>query len=143
MDSKRGTTLADIRKSPKITGRVARASDFMTEEQKERIRQANFVGRTSERKFDGTDAYCAEILARFGYEAYKAWDNGEIDEEFMARMIEAERARERAQRIPLEAIVVQMVGSCIKRNMGEPQPKGPKQAQKIMKAEIKAAKGEA
>lgn len=143
MDSKRGTTLAEIRKSPKIEGRVARASDFMTEEQKERIRQANFVGKKSRRHFDETDAYCAEIIARFGYELYKDWDLYKIDAKFVKHMIEAERARERAQWLPLETIVINMVGSCIKRNKGEPQPKGPKQAQKVMKIEVKAAKGEA
>lgn len=143
MNSKPGLTLNDIRKSSPKIARVSRASDFLTEQEQEELQQSNFVGKKSRKKFDYTDAYCAEILARFGYEAYNAWDNGEIDEEFMKAMIEAERARERAQWIPLETIVINMVGSCIKRNKGEPQPKGPKQAQKVMKIEVKSAKGEA
>lgn len=141
MNSKPGLTLNDIRKSPKV-GQVYRASDFLTKDEQDKLRHSNFIGKRSKKKFDKVDAYCAEIMGRFGYTAYKAWDSGEIDQEFMTKMVEAERARERAQWLPLETIIINMVGACIKRNKGEPQPKGPKQAQKIMKIEVKAAKGE-
>lgn len=142
MNSKPGLTLADIRKSPKM-GRVSRASDFISKDEMRQLRVANMVGkRSSKRKFDAIDAYCAEIIARFGYDAYKAWNSGELDEKLVARMIEAERARERAGWIPIETIVINMVGSCIRRQKGEPQPKGPKAVQKIMKIEVKAARGE-
>lgn len=48
----------------------------------------------------------------------------------------------RAGGLALKAIIVQMVASCIKREKGQAAPKGPKQAQKLLKADIKAAKGE-
>lgn len=142
MDSKPGLTLNDIRKSPKV-GQVYRASDFLTKEEQDKLRHSNFMGKRTKKKFDDTDAYCAEIMARFGYEAYVAWDNEEIDYKFMRRMVEAERARERAGWLPIETVVANMVGSCIKRQKGEPKPKGPKQTEKIMKIEVKTAKGEA
>lgn len=142
MNSKPGLTLNDIRKSPRV-GQVHRASDFLTKEEREKLHRSNFMGKRSKKKFDATDAYCAEIIARFGYEVYKAWDKEEIDPKFMRRMVEAERARERANWLPLETIVINMVGSCIKRQKGEKAPKGPKAAQKVMKNEVKIAKGEA
>lgn len=142
MNSKPGLTLNDIRKSPKLA-KVSRVSDFLTKEEQNEVRLANVVGKHGEeRKFDTVDAYCAEIIARFGYDAYKAWNCGELDSELVARMIAAERARKRAAWLPIEAIVINMVGSCIKRQKGEPAPKGPKAAQKIMKIEVKAARGE-
>lgn len=142
MNSKPGLTLKDIRKSPKLM-KVSRASDFMSKNEHDELRAANMMGkRSSERKFDAVDAYCAEIIARFGYDAYKAWNSGELDSKLVARMVEAERARERAGWLPIETIVINMVGSCIRRQKGEPQPKGPKAAQKIMKVEVQTARGE-
>lgn len=141
MNSKSDLTLANIKKSPKL-GRVHRTSDYLTKEDKEDLMQSNFRGKRSKRKFNDIDALAAEILARFGWEAYQAWNNFEIPHEDMNRYLEAERAREKAQGLALKAIIVQMVGSCIKREKNQPQPKGPKQAQKIMKEEVKSAKGE-
>lgn len=142
MNSKPGLTLNDIRKSPKLA-KVSRVSDFLTKEEQAEVRIANMAGkRASKRKFDAVDAYCAEIIARFGYEAYKAWNSGELDDKLMARMITAERARERASWLPIEAIVINMVGSCIKRQKGEKAPKGPKAAQKVIKIEVQTARGE-
>jgi len=142
MNSKPGLTLNDIRKSPKLA-QVSRVSDFLTKNEQSEVRLANMMGkRGSKRKFDSVDAYCAEIIARFGYDTYKAWNSGELDSKLVARMVEAERARERAGWLPIETIVINMVGSCIRRQKGEPQPKGPKAAQKIMKVEVQAARGE-
>lgn len=142
MNSKPGLTLNDIRKSPKLA-QVSRVSDFLTKEEQNEVRLTNMIGkRGTKRKFDTTDAYCAEIIARFGYDTYKDWNSGKLDSKLVARMIEAERARERASWLPIETIVINMVGSCIRRQKGEPQPKGPKAVQKIMKIEVKAARGE-
>lgn len=142
MNSKPALTLNDIRKSPKLA-EVSRVSDFLTKDEQNELHITNMVGKRSQkRKFDAIDAYCAEIIARFGYDTYKAWNNGELDDKLVARMIDAERARERASWLPIETIVINMVGSCIKRQKGEPAPKGPKAAQKIMKIEVKAARGE-
>ncbi len=142
MNSKPELTLNEIRKSRKLA-QVSRVSDFLTKEEQAEVRAANMLGKPAKkRKFDVVDAYCAEIIARFGYDAYKAWDSGELDDKLMARMIAAERARDRADWLPMETIVINMVSACIKRQHGEKAPKGPKAAQKIMKIEVKHVKGE-
>lgn len=58
--------------------------------------------RKKREKFGKTDAYVAEIIARFGYETYKARNADEIDDAKMIRLIEAERARERGVWLPIE-----------------------------------------
>lgn len=141
MNSKPGLTLNDIRQSPKMAT-VSRVSDFLAKDEQTELRVVNYVGRKKRQKFNKVDAYCAEIIARFGYDVYRLWNEGKFPADKMVRMIEAERARDRAQWIPLETIVINMVASCIKRQKGEQAPKGPKAAQKVMKIEVKAAKGE-
>lgn len=140
MNSKPEFTLNDIRNSSKV--KVFQASELLTKEQKTKREQRRQTGRRKRRLFDDTDAYIAEIIARFGYDTYRAWNNDEIDEVKMNRWILAERARERAQFIPIEGVIAHMVGACIKRTKKERAPKGPKEAQKIIAQEIKAAKGE-
>lgn len=141
MNSEPQLTLTNIRKSPAL-GRVSKASDFLTEEEREELRRSNLRGKVSKRKFEAPYAHVAEIIARFGYDTYLAWNSFEISEEKMNQMIMAERAREKSQLLALETIVIQMVGSCIKREKGQSAPKGPKQAQKVIKEEIKTARGE-
>lgn len=141
MNPKPKLTLNQIKRSPKL-GRQARASDFLTEDDRRKLQQTNARGKRIKRRFDDVDAYIAEMIARFGYEAYLAWNRGEIAQEKMNKMILAERARERAAWIPVEGIIISMVGSCIKRSKKEKAPKGPKRAQEIVKNEVKMAKGE-
>lgn len=134
-------TLDAVKKSlPQTSGTITRVSDFMTTEEKEEIRRNNYLAH-SEKKFDSVDALVAEILARFGWEAYRAWQSGEINTERMIRLLAAERARERATRLNLEAIMMAMVGSCVQRQKGQPAPKGLKLAQKIYNEEMLIAKG--
>lgn len=140
MNSQPELTLTNIRKSPKM-GRQARAADFLSEEDLQELKAVNQRGKKSKPLFTETDAQIAEMIARFGYDAYKAWLADEITDRKMAAMLNAERARERAMWIPLESIVANMVSACIKRHKGEKAPKGPKIAQKILKADIKAAEG--
>lgn len=140
MSSKPELTLNEIRNSPRV--KVFQASELLTKEQKEKREQKRKTRRRKRRLFDDVDAYVAEIIARFGYDTYKAWKNDEIDDAKMNRWLLAERARERAQFIPLEGVIAHMVGACIKRAKKERTPKGPKEAQKIIAQEIKAAKGE-
>lgn len=141
-------TLENIRKSPrlnepkKITYRV---SDFRTKEQLEKQRKLRAHRKKQKkvrRKYDAVDAKVAEIIVRFGYEVYEKWDCGEIDDEKIERLLMAERAREKAYILPLEGIVTCLVRDCIKRSSKEPQPKGPKNAIKILNNEIEIAKGE-
>lgn len=141
MNKKPELTLNEIKKSPKL-GRTFRASDFLTKEEQQELRQANLRGRRGKRKFDAVDAYAAEIIARFGYDTYKAWNEGELDAEKMYRMVLAERAREKALILPLESIIVTMVRDCIRRGKKDKKPKGPKEAARIIKQELKVIRGE-
>lgn len=137
-------TLNDIRKSNRISGakKEFRASDFLTPDEQLELRQSNFRGKKTKKRFNDIDAYAAEIIGRFGYSFYKDWQSGFISTEKVNRFIAAERAREKSQFLSLEAIIMLMVGSCIQRQKGQPAPRGPKTAQKIFKAEEKIAKGE-
>lgn len=134
-------TLNDIRKSPKL-GRVARVSDFVSQEEMVQVQINNARGKKTKRQFDDIDSLVAEMIARFGYDFYKDWNAGKIEDAKVSRMLLAERARERAIFLPLEATICHMVGACIKRHKGEKAPKGPKEAQKIIKAELKVIRGE-
>lgn len=110
--------------------REHRASDFLTKEQVEEVKRANFKS-VRKTKFDKIDAYIAEIIARFGYETYRAWKAGDIDEKTMVRYIEAERAREAQNRLRIESIII----ACHAH-------KGLKTAIKMLKNEEKLSKGE-
>lgn len=135
-------TLNDIRRRPAIKqDRVFRASDFLTNEEKQELREANARGRTYQRPFDEVDSFCAELLARFGWEAYKAWQSGEFEPEKALRYIAAERAREKREKLPLEAIIVNAVAGANHPTKHKSAPKGLKNAQKIIKNETKQAKG--
>lgn len=110
--------------------REHRASDFLTKEQVEEVKKSNLKGKKNS-KFNQIDAYVAEIIARFGYETYVAWKNGEIDEKSMAKYIMAERCRDAKDRLKIESIII----SCHAH-------KGLKMAVKMLKNEEKLAKGE-
>lgn len=141
MDKAPDLTLDTVKKSVKPTGgQVYRASDFMTTEEREELVQNTYFAK-SEKKFDAIDALVAEILARFGWRAYKAWQDGELGTDRVVRLLAAERARDRATRLNLEAIVMAMVGACVRREKGQPAPKGVKLAQKIYSEEVQIAKG--
>lgn len=122
--------------------RVRRASDFLTEEEQKELRAVNIQGRKARRKFDEIDSYVAEIMARFGWDVYKAWGQGEITTERMNRLLYAERAREKQQELPLISTIVSAVSSCVRVEKGQPKPKGIKQAGNLLKREFKMAKGE-
>lgn len=131
-------TLNSIRKSPKFE-KVVRLSDLVSKEEKAKLRPAK---PKKKRLYDNIDAFVAEVIARFGYEVYQKWNSGDIPTKTLQKWVLAERARDRAQFIPLEGVIAHMVGACIRRNKKEKAPKGPKEAQKIISLEIKAARGE-
>lgn len=142
MNTKPALTLAEVRKSPKL-GRVRRASDFLTKTEQAKLKQSHQKRRKkTKRKFDAVDSKVAEIVARFGYDFYQKWDNREIDDQKMDRLLAAERAREKAYILPLESIVAHLVKDCIKRSKKEKKPTGPKEAAKIIKNEAKIVMGE-
>jgi len=132
-------TLANVRNTAKV--KTFRASDFLSDDQLEEVHTSNLKGR-KKGKFDAIDAYIAEIIARFGYETYKAWACGEIDELKMARLVEAERAREAKQRLILENIIVASVAGANRPTKGGHTPKSLSAALKMLKNEQKLAKGD-
>lgn len=135
-------TLNEVRKSPKLISGVPRVSDFLTKEQKKAREKRKQAHQKTKRIFDEVDAYIAEIIARFGYETYEKWNAGEISEEKMAKLIAAERAREKAYLLPFETLVAQLLKDCIRRSKKDKKPTGPKEAAKILKDEAKKAMGE-
>ena len=135
-------TLQNVRKSLKPTVRVSRPSDFLTSEEKQKLRESNAKGKKNLKKFDDIDAYAAEILARFGYDAYMAWNAGTIPAEQMQKYVLAERSRDTSAMMALYGVIMSMVGACVKKEKGAPAPKGPKVAQRIFREELKKARGE-
>lgn len=143
MEKKPAITLNQA-KAKLVYKKNMQASDLMDEDRLTELR-ASATKKAEQRKqklFDQVDAYTAEIIARFGYDVYQKWNNGEIDPGQMEKWILAERARDKANVLNLEAIMMAMVGSCIKREPKQPKPKGPGIANKIYQEELKIAKGE-
>lgn len=120
--------------------REFRASDFLTSEQMDEVHSSNAKSKRG-RKFDVIDSYIAEILARFGYDAYVAWKFGEIGEEQMKKYIEAERAREARGRLMIENVIVAAVAGANHPAKGGHAPKSLKAAIKMLKQEQNLAKG--
>lgn len=131
-------TLSKVRKATEKHD--FRASDFLTQEQLDKVHESNAKGRKVA-SFDAVDAYVAEILARFGYDTYVAWKFGEIDESHMVKYIEAERAREARRRLPIENIVVASVAGANQPTKSGHAPKSLKTAIKMLKREEDLAKG--
>lgn len=143
MAQKPEITLAEVRKN--LPRNNLRASDLVDADKLTKLRsEAKAKSKSSKKKklFDSVDAFGAEIIARFGLETYQKWNSGEVETEQMMRWICAERAREKANLADLEAVIIAMVGSCIRRSKKDPKPKGPGIANKIYKRHISQAKGE-
>lgn len=121
--------------------KVSRVSDFLTNDEQENRIKSKATAKRRERRFDGIDAYCAEIIARFGYDAYMAWNSGEIDEAFMARMIFAERARDKKRILPLEMIILGGVAGANQPTKSKQAPKSLKTAIKVLTKEQEEANG--
>lgn len=99
-------TLNRVKESQKAAPvRVSRLSDFVSSEEAQELHDRNAKGSARAKRFDAVDSYVAEIIARFGYEAYKDWKIGIIPDETMRRFIWAERGRERALLNNLEAVI--------------------------------------
>ena len=132
-------TLQEVRK--KITEKNFRASDFLTKEQVDEVKKSNAKGKKTTH-YNAVDAYIAEIIARFGYNTYIAWKDGEINEDTMVKFIEAERAREVARNLALEAIIVAGLAGAQQPTKSGQTPKSLKTAIKILTREQDKAKGE-
>lgn len=136
-------TLGKVRRSAKTTEQVYRVSDFLSNDQK--IEIAKYRERKAleggSRGFDDVDAYSAEIMARFGYSAWQAWQCGQIKAEKMAKMVLAERARAKKELIGLEALIIAVNAGANNPTKNGHAPKSLKNAIKIFKSEQKEAKG--
>lgn len=131
-------TLEKARES--ITERKHRVSDFLTAKEIEEVHESNQRGKKAP-AFDNVDSYIAEIIARFGFETYMAWKEGEIEEGQMIKYILAERAREARNRLVIERIIVSSLAGANHPGKGGKIPKTLKTAFKLLKEEEKKMKG--
>lgn len=131
-------TLENVRETAKV--KTFRASDFLTDEQMDEVKEANLKGK-KKAGFDEVDAYIAEILARFGYDTYVAWKFGEISEQNMIKYVQAERARDALNRLTLENIIVASVAGANQPTKNGHAPKSLKTAIKLLEKEQNLAKG--
>lgn len=132
-------TLEKVKKQAET--KTFRASDFLTNEEKEERVQAKATARANKRLYTAVDSYIAEIIARFGYDAYKAWLKGEISEDKMYRLTLAERAREKKLLFPLENLIVASVAGANQPTKNGRTPKSLKMAIKVLKEEQEKANG--
>lgn len=136
-------TLQEVKKSAKVTEQVYRVSDFLSKDQKTEIAEYREKKALEGglRGFDEVDAYSAEIMARFGYSAWQAWQCGQIKPEKMLKMVLAERARGKRELIGLEALIIAVNAGANNPTKSGHAPKSLKNAIKIFKSEQKQAKG--
>lgn len=132
-------TLQEVKKNVTQV-REHKASDFLTDEQISEVRESNIRGKKNN-TFDEVDAYIAEIIARFGYDTYVAWKNGDISEERMVKYIQAERVRDVKRRLTLESIIVGAVSGANNPDTNGHTPKSLRAAIQILKSERKIAEG--
>lgn len=130
-------TLAEARAELENRELHFRASDFLSDEEQQELHEASRMESPAQKPYDEVDAFAAELLARFGWETYQAWHNGEFDHQRALRFIAAERAREIRNQIPLESMMLlTMAGANHFGKNGKP-PKSLAHAQKLLKEQIK------
>lgn len=136
-----GLTLNQVKKSAKLTDKTFRASDYLSEQELDEVHASNARGKKIQRPYDEIDAFSAEILARFGFDAYNAWLSGEIPQTKMLKFIAAERARDKQTIVNLEALILASVSGANHGDKNGKAPKSLKHATKILKQEVKQAQG--
>lgn len=135
-------TLKQVKKSEKVTTRTVRVSDFLSNEKRIELRMAQEARSAEKRRgFDEIDAYSAEILGRFGYQAWLAWQTGQIKGEKMAKMVLAERARAKRELLGVETMILAVGAGANNPTKAGHAPKSLRNAIKILKDEQKQAKG--
>lgn len=135
-------TLKNVKESAKVTTQVHRVSDFLSNEQKIKLKLAQESRSAAKRRgFDEIDALSGEILGRFGYDTWMAWQNGQIRADKMLKMVLAERARAKRELLGLESIILASVAGANNPTKGGRVPKSLKNAIKILKSEQNQAKG--
>lgn len=135
-------TLNKVRENAKSITRVHRVSDFLSNDKKIELKLAQ-EARAAQKKrgFDEIDAYSAEILARFGYDAWQAWQNGQIKADKVLKMVLAERARAKRELLGVEAMILAVGAGANNPTKRGHAPKSLKNAVKILKSEQNQARG--
>lgn len=135
-------TLNNVKEKAKSITRVHRVSDFLSKERLNTIKAAQEERIAAKKRgFDAIDALSGEILGRFGYHAWMAWQNGQIRADKMLRMILAERARTKRELLGLEGIIMATGAGANNPTKGGHMPKSLKNAIRIFQSEQKQAKG--
>lgn len=135
-------TLNRVKETAKSTTRVHRVSDFLSKEKRIELKMAQEARSAQKRRgFDEIDALSGEILGRFGYTAWQAWQNGQIKAEKMFKMVLAERARAKRELLGLESIILAVGAGANNPTKSGHAPKSLKNAIKILKSEQNQAKG--
>lgn len=134
-------TLKEARKSPKLRERHFRPSDFLTTQQMDELHESNARGKQIQRPYDDVDAFAAEILARFGWEAYQAWQKGQFGMEKALRFVAAERAREAARSLSIEQVIYTATLGANNPTKSGKLPRSAKKTAEILKEHMKFAKG--
>ena len=135
-------TLNNVKKKAQSITRVHRVSDFLSKEQKIQLKLAHEERTVAKnRGFDAIDALSGEILGRFGYDAWMAWQNGQIRADRMLKMVLAERSRAKRELLGLEGIIMATGAGANNPTKGGRMPKSLKNAIKIFQNEQKQAKG--
>ena len=135
------TTLKSIKSSPKMAEQHYRPSDFLSQSDIDELHEANARGGKISKPYDEIDAFEAEILARFGWQTYKAYLSGEADIGQLAKYIAAERARTTAESLPLQYTVVGAMAGANHPTKHKNAPKTLKNTIKFLKEQQKKAKG--
>lgn len=135
-------TLNKVKKTAASITREVRVSDFLSKEKKTELRAAQEAhALVKNRGFDDIDAYSAEILARFGYDAWQAWQNGQLKPDRVLKMVLAERARDKRKILGLEGIIIASTAGANNPTKSGHAPKSLKNAIKILKSEQNQARG--
>lgn len=135
-------TLKNVQKEARSITRVYRVSDFLSKEQTIAMKTAQEERIAAKKRgFDAIDALSGEILGRFGYHAWMAWQNGQIRADKMLKMVLAERARTKRELLGLEGIIMATGAGANNPTKGGHMPKSLKNAIKIFQSEQKQAKG--
>jgi hypothetical protein len=113
--------------------------DFISREDVEELHDRHFQRRAERRKlFDEVDALIGEIIGRFGWEVYEKWNAGEIDSDWLVRILNAERAREKAALTEIESVVY----SSVVATMAKHPKKSLASVTKMLEQNYKIIKGE-
>lgn len=134
-------TLNSIKSSPKLTEQHFRPSDFLTSSEMDELAEANANRGHINKPFDEIDAFEAEILARFGWQAFQAYQSGDLPLRQVLKYIAAERARDASDRYNIECVILSANAGANNPSKHGKAPKSLKKAVDIVKAEYKRAKG--